>query len=59
MKRIDFKMLLGALGSIAIGVGMITGDVQQYIGFADPWNEIIFTAMCFMGGLGFMFNIKK
>ena len=59
MKRIDLKMLLGALGSIAIGVGMITGDVQQYIGFADPLNEIIFTAMCFMGGVGMLMNVKK
>ena len=59
MKRIDLKMLLGALGSVAIGVGMMTGDVQQYINFADPLNEMVFTAMCFMGMVGFAMCIKK
>ena len=59
MKRIDIKMVLATLLCVVVGVGMITGNVQQHIVFADALNEIVFTAMAFMLAVGMAMNIKR
>jgi len=59
MKRIDLKALIGMI-ALGIGaIGMITGDTQNVIAFADPINEIVFTLMLFMGAIGCAVNIKQ
>lgn len=59
MKRFDLTMVLGALVLTAGAIGMFTGDVQNYIGFEDPLNEIVMTVMLIMGAIGCIMNIKK
>ena len=59
IKQIDFKMLFGAIACIALGVGMITGVVQNVVAFADPLNEMFATALLFIMTIGFAANIKR
>ena len=59
MKQIDFKMLLGAITCIALGIGMIMGAIQNVVAFADPLNEMFATALLFIMTIGFAANIKR
>ena len=59
MKRFDIKLVAATVVLLGGAVGMITGDVQKYIGFEDPLNEIVFTVMLIMGAIGCAMNIKK
>jgi len=59
MKRIDLKMVLATLLCMGTAIGMITGDVQNVIAFADPLNEIGFTVVLMMMALGCAVNIKR
>jgi hypothetical protein len=59
MKQIDIKMVLGALACAGIGIGLISGAIQDVIYFADPMNEMLSCALMFMGTIGFAANIKR
>ena len=59
LKQIDIKMLLGAIACVALGIGLISGAIQNYIYFADPMNEMFMCAFAFMGTIGFAANIKR
>ena len=59
IKQIDFKMVLGALACIALGVGMIMGAIQNVIAFVDPLNELFTTVLLFMMAIGCTACIKK
>ena len=59
IKQIDFKMLLGALVCVALGIGMIMGVIQNVVAFADPLNEMFATALLFIMTIGFVACIKK
>lgn len=59
IKQIDFKMLLGAITCIALGIGMIVGAIQNVVAFADPLNEMFATALLFMMAIGCFACIKK
>jgi len=59
LKQIDIKMLIGAIACIALGIGLISGAIQNYIHFADPMNEMFMCAFAFMGTIGFAANIKR
>ena len=59
LKQIDIKMVLGALVCVALGIGMITGAIQNVIAFADPLNEMFTTALLFMMAIGCFACIKK
>ena len=47
-----------SLALIGIGVGMMSGDVQEVIHFADPLNEMVFTILMFMSSVMVLFNLK-
>ena len=59
IKQIDFKMLLGAIMFVALGIGMIMGAIQNVVAFADPLNEMFATVLLFMMALGCTACIKK
>ena len=59
MKQIDIKMVLGALACAGIGIGLISGAIQDVIYFADPMNEMVSCALMFMGTIGFAANIRR
>lgn len=59
IKQIDFKMLFATLVLVGGVIGMITGNIQNYIGFEDPLNEMVYTLMLIMGVIGCAMNIKK
>ena len=59
MKNIDIKMVLGALACAGIGIGLISGAIQDVIYFADPMNEMLSCVLMFMGTIGLAANIKR
>ena len=59
LKKIDFKVLVVALGALGLGLLTIAGVVQNYIHFADPLNEMGFAFMAMFGGVVSLFGIKK
>jgi hypothetical protein len=51
----NFKSILVGILGIVIGIGTMTGHVQEVIKFADPLNEMFFCVMSFLiGVMGFM-----
>ena len=36
-----------------------TGEILNYINFADPLNEMAFCVLCLMLGIGCLMGIKK
>jgi len=56
MKNIIY--VLCSLILIGIGVGMMKGEVQEVIHFADPLNEIVFTMLMFMSSILVLSNLK-
>ena len=36
-----------------------TGEILNYINFADPLNEMAFCILCLMLGIGCLISIKK
>ena len=59
MKRISIINLLAALACFGVGIGTMSGVVQQYIYFTDPINEMVFAVVGMLMGLMFTVNIKK
>lgn len=59
LQKINFKMLLGAIGALGVSYFTMTGDIQKYIYFADPLNEMAFAALAFFVFIVCGFNIKK
>ena len=59
LQKIDFKMLLGAIGALGLGLLTMAGTVQKYIHFADPLNEMAFACMAMFMGVMCIFGIKK
>jgi len=59
IKKIDFKMLLGSLVSLSIGVGTQLGIVQNYVHFAGVENEMGFCFLSYFLGIILMLGIKK
>jgi len=56
MKNIIY--VLCSLILIGIGVGMMKGEVQEVIHFADPLIEIVFTMLMFMSSILVLSNLK-
>ena len=59
LQKIDFKMLVVALGALGLGYLTMAGTVQKYIHFADPLNEMAFAFMAVFMGVICLFGIKK
>jgi hypothetical protein len=59
LKKIDFKMLLGAISALSISYLTIAGIIQNYIHFSGVENEIGFFLLSFFMGIMLMFGIKK
>ncbi len=59
MKRISIINLLTALACFGVGIGTMSGVVQQYVYFVDPINEMVFAVMGMLMGVMFTVNIKK
>ena len=59
LKKIDLKMLAGAIGAYSIGVLTMMGITQNYIPFAGVDNEMGFTVLSFMMGSFMLMCIKK
>ena len=59
LKKIDFKMLVGAICAFTLAIGTTQGVVQNYIHFADPLNEIGFAFTALFLGVILCFGIKK
>ena len=58
-KKIDLKMLLGAIGAFTLAVGTMQGVVQNYIHFSGIDNEMGFALMAIFMSVICMFGIKK
>jgi hypothetical protein len=50
--------VLCSLALIGVGVGMMRGDVQEVIHFADPLNELVFTMLVFLLSVAVLSNLK-
>ena len=59
LKKVDFKMLFGALCGYGVGVLTIMGITQKYIYFAGIDNEMGFTILSFMVGTFMLMCLKK
>ena len=59
LKKIDFKMLVGAIGALSLCLLTMAGVVQNYIHFADIDNEMGFAFMALFLGIICIFGIKK
>jgi hypothetical protein len=59
MKNLDIKYLVGGTACSLLGFGMMKGTVQHMIHFADPINEIFFTALVFMMAIGMFACVKN
>ena len=59
MKRFDLRAIIVAVVCFVLACGMVTGDVQNYIGFEDALNEMVFTFVLFLGTVGAIMNVKK
>jgi hypothetical protein len=59
MKNLDIKYLVGGIACVLLGFGMMQGTVQRVITFADPINEIFFTALTFMMAIGMFACVKN
>ena len=44
----NYQALLMIIAGVGLVIGMLNGTIQNYIGFADVLNEIMFT---FVGGM--------
>jgi hypothetical protein len=58
-KKIDLKMLLGAVGAFTLAIGTMQGVVQNYIHFAGIDNEMGFAFTALFLGVILCFGIKK
>ena len=59
VKKINFKALLGAITALMTAHATATGEILNYINFADPLNEMAFCVLCLMLGIGCLMGIKK
>ena len=59
IKSINYKAVIGGLGSLGVAYLIAAGVAQQYIHFSDPLNEMgTFMCAIFLGVGSFM-CIKK
>ena len=58
-KKINFKALLGAITALMVAHATATGEILNYINFADPLNEMAFCILCLVLGIGCLISIKK
>jgi len=54
----NFKSILVGILGIVIGIGTMTGHVQEVIKFDDPLNEMFFCFMSFLIGVGGFMSIE-
>jgi hypothetical protein len=59
LKKIDFKVLVVAVGALGLGLLTMAGIVQQYIHFAGVENEMGFAFIAMFMGIVCLFGIKK
>ena len=59
INKIDFKFLVFSLMFLSLGVLTLNGNVQNYVHFQDPLNEMGVTFLGFFGGVLFALGIKK
>ena len=50
--------ILGAIGMFIIGIGTMTGNVQNHIKFEDPLNEMVFALLCLLMSFGTLMNVN-
>ena len=59
LKKIDFKMLIGAICALSLGLLTMAGIVQQYVHFSGVANEVGFAFTALFLGIICIFGIKK
>jgi len=59
LKKIDFKMLIIALGALSLSYLTMAGIIQKYIHFVNPINEMAFACITMTMGVVCLFGIKK
>ena len=59
LKKIDFKVLVAAVGALGLGLLTMAGVVQQYIHFEGVENEMGFAFIAMFMGIVCLFGIKK
>ena len=59
LKKIDFKMLTGAITSFSISSLTVMGITQNFIPFSGPINEMSFALLATGMGCLFSLMIKK
>jgi hypothetical protein len=59
LKKIDFKMLVGAICAFTLAIGTAQGVVQNYIHFTGIDNEMGFAFTALFLGVILCFGIKK
>ena len=59
VKKINFKALLGAITALMMAHATATGEILNYISFADPLNEMAFCVLSLLFAVGCIMNIKK
>ena len=59
LKKINFKYLIGALGSLGVCYLTMAGIIQQHIHFAGVANEMGFAMLSLLMGVMLIFGIKK
>tara|TARA_B100000287_G_scaffold369820_1_gene366934 strand:+ start:189 stop:365 length:177 start_codon:yes stop_codon:yes gene_type:complete len=55
----NLKFYLAAIFSYYLAYITGTGEILNYIPFADPLNEMIFFVLAIMSGTGFLMCTKK
>lgn len=59
INKIDFKFLVFSLMFLSLGVSTLNGNIQNYVHFQDPLNEMGVAFLGFFGGVLFALGIKK
>jgi hypothetical protein len=59
IRKINFTALAISVAFLSLGLGIITGVIQEYIHFAGLKNEFAFAAVSFFGAISFAAGIRK
>lgn len=57
--QVNFKALAGMVAAFTTAYFMGTGEIQNFVQFADPLNEMAFCVLALMAGIGCIMNLKK
>jgi hypothetical protein len=59
IKKINFTAVVISVTFLGLGLGILTGTIQEHIHFAGFKNELAFSAVSFFGAIAFAAGIKK